>query len=62
MGEDRKKDGVSVNACIGQDLFSALEELCAVTGQSKTVAVERAIRAHCTVTAGSGRRDEGGQG
>lgn len=48
MGEERRKDGVSVNACIGQELFSALEQLCAVMGQSKTVAVERAIRAHCS--------------
>lgn len=47
MSGPKQKDSVSVNACIGSDLFRELEELCAVTGQSKTVAVERAIRAYC---------------
>ena len=42
-----KKDSVSVNACIGKDLFRMLEELCELTGQSKTVAVERAVKAYC---------------
>lgn len=59
MGEDRRKDGVSVNACIGRELFSALEELCAVTGQSKTVAVERAILGHCSPAAAAPEGAEG---
>lgn len=47
MRGKNKKDSISVNACIGKDLFQMLEALCEVTGQSKTVAVERAIRAYC---------------
>ena len=42
-----KKDSVSINACIGDDLFQTLELFCAITGQSKTIAVERAIEAYC---------------
>ena len=47
MPMKKSKDSVSVNACIGEELFRMLEETCAMTGQSKTVAVERAIREYC---------------
>ena len=47
MEMGKRKDGVSVNARIGAALFAELERLCDETGQSKTVAVERAIRAYC---------------
>lgn len=42
-----KKDSVSINTCIGEELFDLLEMFCAVTGQSKTVAIERAIEKYC---------------
>lgn len=42
-----KKNSASINICIGEDLFNLLEMFCAVTGQSKTVAVERAIEEYC---------------
>ena len=42
-----KKDSVSINTCIGDDLFYTLEMFCAITGQSKTIAVERAIESYC---------------
>lgn len=42
-----KKDSVSINICVGDDLFFMLEMFCAITGQSKTIAVERAIEAYC---------------
>lgn len=42
-----RKDGVPVNARIGPVLVRMLDAACAVTGQSKTVAVERAIAAYC---------------
>ena len=38
---------MSINTCIGADLFKTLDLFCAITGQSKTVAVERAIEAYC---------------
>lgn len=43
----RRKDSVSLNARIGPELFQLLEDFCEATGQPKTVAVERAIRAYC---------------
>lgn len=42
-----KKDSVSINTCVGEELFNMLEMFCAITGQSKTTAVERAIEAYC---------------
>ena len=47
MLKDRK-DSVSINTCVGEELFNVLELFCAITGQSKTVAVERAIEAYCS--------------
>ena len=44
----KRKDSVSLNARIGSELFGLLERYCLVTGQPKTVAVERALRAYCT--------------
>lgn len=43
-----KKNSVSINTCIGEELFELLETFCAVTGQSKTVAIERAIEEYCS--------------
>lgn len=43
----KRKDSVSLNARIGPDAFRLLEEFCAITGQPKTVAVERAVRKFC---------------
>lgn len=42
-----KKDSISVTTCVGRELFDMLDDFCARTGQSKTVAVERAIRRYC---------------
>lgn len=47
MPSKARKDSVSVNACIGPELFAQLERACRVTGQSKTVALERALQAYC---------------
>lgn len=43
----KRKDSVSLNARIGPEAFRLLEEFCAITGQPKTVAVERAVRKFC---------------
>lgn len=43
----KRKDSVSLNARIGPETFRLLEEFCAITGQPKTVAVERAVRKFC---------------
>lgn len=59
MPDRQKKDSVSVNACIGTDLFLMLEALCEATGQSKTVAVERAIRSYCEASRGPGDAEGG---
>lgn len=42
-----KKESVSITTCIGRDLFEKLNKFCSMTGQSKTIAVERAIKAYC---------------
>lgn len=46
-GAGKRKDSVSMNARIGPEMFRLLEEYCEITGQPKTVAVERAIRQFC---------------
>lgn len=38
-----KKNGTYLNVCIETPIYEALTELCAQAGQSKTVAVERAL-------------------
>lgn len=48
MHDSKKKNAVSINVCVGQDLFDMLTEFCAITGQSKTVAIERAINIYCS--------------
>lgn len=42
-----KKASVSITTCVGRELFDLLEAFCAETGQSKTIAVERAIKSYC---------------
>ena len=48
MAGNEKKESVSINICIGTELFDMLTEYCSITGQSKTIAVERAIEAYCS--------------
>jgi len=48
MHNNKKKNAVSINVCVGQDLFDMLTDFCAITGQSKTVAIERAISTYCS--------------
>lgn len=38
-----KKNGTYLNVCIETSIYEQLTELCAEAGQSKTVAVERAL-------------------
>lgn len=42
MGRPRK-DGQYLNVCIDKRLYNRLSEYCAVSGQPKTVVVERVI-------------------
>lgn len=42
MGRPRK-DGQYLNVCIDKGLYDRLSEYCVVSGQSKTVVVERVI-------------------
>ena len=39
-----KKNGTYLNVCIEADIYERLEELCEDAGQTKTAAVERALR------------------
>lgn len=41
-----KKNGIYLNVCIDKNIYEQLEALCEEAGQTKTVAVERAIRAY----------------
>ena len=56
----RRKDSVSLNARIGPELFDLLERYCAETGQPKTVAVERALRAYCAASRPPDKAGTGG--
>ena len=41
-----KKNGTYLNVCIESNIYEKLEILCKEAGQTKTVAVERAIMAY----------------
>ena len=41
-----KKNGTYLNVCIDKNVYKQLEEMCEEAGQTKTVAVERAIAAY----------------
>ncbi len=41
-----KKNGTYLNVCIETSIYDRLEQLCADAGQTKTVAVERALTAY----------------
>lgn len=41
-----KKNGTYLNVCIEKNIYERLEALCADAGQTKTVAVERALIAY----------------
>lgn len=38
-----KKNGTYLNVCIETDIYDRLEQVCESAGQTKTVAVERAL-------------------
>lgn len=38
-----KKNGTYLNVCIKTSIYEKLEELCSEAGQTKTIAVERAL-------------------
>ena len=41
-----KKNGTYLNVCIETDIYHRLEALCSDAGQTKTIAVERALTAY----------------
>ena len=41
-----KKNGTYLNVCIETSIYKLLEKLCDEAGQTKTVAVERALKAY----------------
>ena len=41
-----KKNGTYLNVCIETSIYKRLEKLCDEAGQTKTVAVERALKAY----------------
>lgn len=41
-----KKNGTYLNVCIETPIYERLEKLCDEAGQTKTIAVERALRAY----------------
>ncbi len=42
----QKKNGTYLNVCIDKPIYERLEVLCEDAGQTKTVAVERALTAY----------------
>lgn len=40
----RRKDSACLNVYVGLDVMSGLEEYCRLTGRTKTVVAERALR------------------
>lgn len=42
----QKKNGTYLNVCIETPIYERLEKLCEDAGQTKTVAVERALSAY----------------
>lgn len=38
-----KKNGKYLNVCIQEEIYRKLEDFCAEAGQTKTIAVERAL-------------------
>ena len=42
-----KKNGTYLNVCIDSSIYDRLVNLCNDAGQTKTVAVERALTAYC---------------
>ena len=47
-----------IHCCVEREVYELLTAHCERTGQTKTTAVKRAIRAYCSET--SGKPDEGG--
>jgi predicted DNA-binding protein len=41
-----KKNGTYLNVCIETPIYERLEKLCEDAGQTKTIAVERALKAY----------------
>ena len=41
-----KKNGTYLNVCVDTSIYSMLEEMCETLGQTKTVAVERALTSY----------------
>ena len=41
-----RKNGTYLNVCIDTDIYEKLEQVCKSAGQTKTVAVERALSAY----------------
>lgn len=41
-----KKNGTYLNVCIESSIYERLEKLCFDAGQTKTIAVERALNAY----------------
>lgn len=41
-----KKNGTYLNVCVNSEIYCALEKFCNEAGQTKTVAVERALKAY----------------
>ena len=41
-----RKNGTYLNVCIDTDIYEKLEQVCESAGQTKTVAVERALSAY----------------
>ena len=41
-----KKNGTYLNVCIDSDIYDRVEQVCESVGQTKTIAVERALSAY----------------
>lgn len=44
-----KKNGIYLNVCIEAEIYEKLDKFCAEAGQTKTVAVERALAEYISI-------------
>lgn len=61
QAQDKKRKAV-IHCCIDGEILAMLERHCEKTGQTKTTAIKRAIRAYCGENSNNSNKGAGGDG